>query len=94
MPAWRSELVGRLQRAKRYPDMARSNGEQGTALATFTMDRAGNVVSATLARSSGSAALDAEALALIRRASPLPPMPSEMPGASITLTVPVSFTLR
>jgi protein TonB len=94
VPTWRGELVGRLQRAKRYPDSARSRGEQGVAMTTFTMDRAGHVLAASLVRSSGSPALDEEAVALIRRAEPLPPMPAEMLGATVTLTVPVSFALR
>lgn len=94
VPTWRGELVGRLQRAKRYPDSARSRGEQGVAMATFTMDRAGRVLAASLVRSSGSPTLDEEAVALIRRAGPLPPMPAEMPGATVTLTVPVTFALR
>ena len=94
VPTWRGELVGRLQRAKRYPDSARSRGEQGVAMTTFTMDRAGHVLATSLVRSSGSPALDEEAVALIRRAEPLPPMPAEMPGATVTLTVPVSFALR
>ena len=91
---WRGQLVGQLQRAKRYPGAARAREEQGTAHATFTMDRRGQVLSASLARSSGSQALDEEALALIRRAEPLPPMPGELPGSTITLTVPISFSLR
>lgn len=53
VPTWRGELIGRLQRAKRYPDSARSSGEQGVAMATFTMDRAGHVLAATLVHSSG-----------------------------------------
>ncbi len=63
-------------------------------MATFTMDRAGHVLAATLVHSSGSLALDEEAMALIRRAEPLPPVPAEMPGATVTLTVPVTFALR
>ena len=94
MPTWRGDLVGRLQRAKRYPDSARSRGDQGVATATFTIDRAGHVLSASLVHSSGSAVLDEEAVALIHRAEPLPPMPAEMSGATITLTVPVTFSLR
>lgn len=33
-------------------------------------------------------------MALIRRAEPLPPVPAEMPGATVTLTVPVTFALH
>jgi len=92
--SWRGLLIRRLQAAKRYPERARSRGDQGVALATFTMDRAGRVVSASLARSSGSVLLDEEAVAMIHRAEPLPPPPPELAGGSLTFTVPVSFALR
>ncbi len=86
--------MGKLLRAKRYPEAARARGEQGTAYATFTVDRGGHVLSARLAKGSGSYQLDDEAVALIRRAEPLPPLPAEMPGLTATLTVPVAFALR
>ena len=94
VPNWRSELMSKLLRAKRYPDGSRSRGEQGTAYATFTMDRSGHVLSVSVTRGSGSYRLDEEAVALIRRAEPLPAVPAEMPGTIIMLTVPVAFVLR
>lgn len=92
--SWRSDLLGRLQHAKRYPDLARSRGDQGVATISFTIDRAGRVLDVTLVRSSGSSLLDEEAAALVRRAEPLPRLPDEIAGTSLTLTVPISFTLR
>ncbi len=94
VPSWRGDVAGRLQRAKRYPEAARAHGEQGVATATFTVDRSGRVLSASVVRSSNSRLLDEEAVALIRRAEPLPPMPADMPGSTATLTVPVTFSLR
>lgn len=94
VPGWRSELVGRLQRAKRYPDAARARGEQGVATVTFTIDRSGHVLSVSLVRSSGSQSLDEEAVALVRRADPLPQMPAELANNKLTLTLPVTFSLR
>ena len=64
------------------------------AYVRFTMDRQGRVLSAALERSSGHAALDREALALLERAQPLPAPPAETPGERITLTVPVEFFTR
>ena len=93
-PSWRDDLLARLQRAKRYPDLARSHGDQGVATVTFTMDRSGRVLRVALVRSSNSTLLDDEAVTLVRRAEPLPRLPDEMPGNSITLTVPISFALR
>jgi periplasmic protein TonB len=94
VPTWQGLMLGRLQRFKRYPDAARLNREEGVAYLTFSMDRAGHVLSAAIARSSGSQALDSETLALVRRAEPLPAPPPEMPGDPVTLTVPVRFSLR
>lgn len=94
VPSWRSDVAGRLQRAKRYPEAARARGEQGVATETFTVDRRGRVLSASVVRSSSSRLLDEEAVALIHRAEPLPPMPADMPGSTATLTVPVTFSLR
>lgn len=94
LTGWKSELAGRLQRAKRYPDAARAREEQGAAAVTFTIDRGGHVLSASLVRSSGSSSLDEEAVALVRRADPLPPVPAELAGSTLTLTVPVTFSLR
>lgn len=94
VPNWRSELIGKLLRAKRYPEGARARGEQGTALTTFTLDRGGHVLLASVTRGSGSYQLDEEAVAVIHRAAPLPALPAEVPGSTITLTVPIAFTLR
>lgn len=93
-PAWQSALLGRLQRAKRYPDLARARRQEGVAHLTFSMDREGRVLSARIVRSSGSEELDAETLALVRRAEPLPAPPADLPGNLLTLTVPVRFSLR
>ncbi|HKH96369.1 MAG TPA: TonB family protein, partial [Beijerinckiaceae bacterium] len=50
-------------------------------------------VAAALARSSGVPVLDAESLALIRRAEPFPVPPPGMP-VPIEITVPVRFSFR
>ena len=94
VPSWRGELIGKLQQAKRYPEAARARNEQGIATAKLTMDRSGHVLSATLVHSSGSETLDEEAVAMIRRADPLPPPPAELAGNTLTLTIPVTFSLR
>ena len=57
----------------------------------FALDASGRVTSAALARSSGDGALDAEAVAAVRRASPLPPPP---PGAPRVYLAPIRFALR
>lgn len=91
---WRSRLMSQLNRFKRYPASARDRGEQGRPRVAFTIDRSGQVLAVRLVGSSGSTSLDEEAVAMVRRASPLPPPPDGMPGSSFSFTVPVLFNLR
>ena len=87
--SWKSELVAHLNRYKRFPAGAASNN--GTATIAFTVSRSGHVLSSRLLRSSGDSMLDAEAVALPRRASPVPAPPSGS-GGSVGLTVPIRFS--
>jgi protein TonB len=87
-------LSAHLQRFKQYPSASRAAGEQGVALLSFTVTRSGAVSSSRLAKSSGSAALDGETLAMIRRAQPLPSFPPEMTQSSLSVTVPIRFAIR
>lgn len=91
---WQGRLLAHLEQRKRYPAQARARGLQGVTYVRFTMDRQGRVLSASLDRSSGHGILDAEALALLRRAQPLPLPPAEIPGDPISLSVPVEFFTR
>jgi protein TonB len=85
---WRSMIMAHLNRHKRAPP----GGGRGTSMVVFTIDRSGRVLSARLAGSSGDAALDQAAVAIMRRASPVPaPPPNIGGGVSILLTVPVRF---
>ena len=61
---------------------------------SFTVGRGGQVLRASLSRSSGHAELDAETLAMIRRAQPLPAFPPEMAQSSLSFTVPIRFAIR
>ena len=88
---WQSKLMAHLERRKRYPGAARARGDEGVAQVRFSIDKAGNVLSAKLVKSSGSAQLDEEVVALVHRASPVPAPP---PGAPLTITAPVRFNIR
>ena len=57
----------------------------------FAMDRHGHVLSARIQRGSGHTLLDKEALALVRRAEPLPSPPDSVAGV---LTVPIEFYME
>jgi protein TonB len=89
---WRSQIITLLEHNKRYPAEARARGEQGVTRLAFRIDPDGRLMSSRVVKSSGSAALDAETLALVQRAQPFPPPPPELAGSE--LTVPVSFNIR
>ncbi|NNM74368.1 TonB family protein [Enterovirga aerilata] len=87
--SWQGALVSHLRRHLRPQP-----GQTGAASVRFSVDRGGRVLSTSLVGSAGSPALDAEAIAVFRRAQPLPAPPAEVPGASFTFTVPIRFTVR
>jgi len=92
--SWPAQLVGWLGRYKRYPHLAQEQHQEGVVSLRFTMDRSGHVLAAQIDKGSGFPLLDEEVSALIQRAQPLPAPPPEVPGAQITLTLPVEFSLR
>jgi protein TonB len=94
LPTWRIQVAALLERNKRYPAMAQSRREQGVVQLAFSIDRKGMVVASHVAASSGSPALDEEAMELVRRAQPFPPPPPELSGTRVDLTVPIRFNLR
>jgi protein TonB len=89
-----SELLGHLERHKRYPYSAQRRREEGIVYLSFAMDRQGRVLSARIHKSSGYGALDSEVEAMIHRADPLPAPPPEIAKDVLRLVVPVRFTLR
>jgi periplasmic protein TonB len=88
---YNGRVAAHLARHKRFPEGAQSKRNQGTAVVSFSLDGGGRVVTVKLVRSSGVAALDQEAQAMVRRASPFPAPPS---GGTMEFTVPLSFQIR
>jgi protein TonB len=89
-PDWQSLLSAHIRRHTRYPSGVQV---RGITRLTITMDRAGRVLARSVAQSSGNSTLDAEALATIARAQPLPAFPPSMTQARMTVNVPINFTL-
>ncbi len=92
--SWQGRLQAHLARFKRYPAEARMRHHEGTPVVRFVMTRTGRVLSFRLEQGSGHELLDQEAVALIERAQPLPPLPEELPQATIELVLPLRFQLR
>jgi periplasmic protein TonB len=87
--AYDSQILERLQRFKRYPLAA--HGASGTVMVQVELNRAGEVISGKVTKSSGNEILDREALEIIRRANPFPAFPAAKPGAQDIFIAPVKF---
>ncbi|MGO9941450.1 MAG: TonB family protein [Rhodoblastus sp.] len=86
---WQRSLVAHLERAKRYPHQAW--GQSGVARLAFSIDRQGRLLESRIVKSSGSAILDAETLALVRRAEPFPAPPSDVAENRLSFVVPIRY---
>ncbi|MFI5011246.1 MAG: energy transducer TonB [Hyphomicrobiales bacterium] len=89
--AYGGQVKSHLNAYKHYPESARSRGAQGRPSVSFSLDASGRVTSVSLSHSSGQADLDAEAVAMVRRASPFPAPP---PGANRTFNAGIDFGLH
>jgi periplasmic protein TonB len=66
----------------------RPAGGTGTA---FVIDHSGRAVSRSLARSAGNSAVDAEAMATIARAAPMPAFPAAVTQSRLAFTQAIHF---
>ncbi len=64
---------------------------EGFVIVEFTIDRAGRVLSAHVAKTSGMRAIDRTAADIVKRASPVPAPPLFVQGTAFKLRLPVTF---
>lgn len=91
---YQGQLAAWLNRHKRYPRMAQRMRQEGTTRIRFTIDREGRLIDSQLLGSSGHKLLDQESLAMLERATPMPPIPDQLASDSLTISLPVNFSLR
>jgi protein TonB len=91
---WQDVLQHHLDRYKRYPAEAQRKGQQGTPHIVFTMCRDGRVLEAHVLQTSGFTALDQAGMEMVRGAEPLPGFPQSQSGDTLSVVVPVEFSLR
>ncbi|MBT0671056.1 energy transducer TonB [Novosphingobium profundi] len=87
-------IAAHLQRRKTYPPEARKARQQGIVTVRFTVARDGSVSAVSIKRSSGHELLDGATLDLMQRVAPLPRMPASMEKDSVTLSLPIEYSLR
>ena len=88
-----ARLMVWLQRHKTYPAELKRAKKQGTVLLNFSIGRRGELLSARVVATSGEPMLDQAALAMLQRASPMPALPDDLGLDTLTLTIPVEYSL-
>lgn len=88
-----NKVVRRIDRKKRYPRLAKENGEEGVVMVKMTLDRNGTLVAYRLSRRAPSERLNQATLSTVQSAAPFPPLPNSYPNSNITIEVPVRFRL-
>ena len=86
---WERELVAHINRFKRYPQGG--GGESAEVIINLQLDESGRVASASILRSSGRLDFDAAAIAMVRRADPVPRPPAGAAQAGLNFSLPVIF---
>jgi periplasmic protein TonB len=93
MQMWVGEIAAKIERNKRHYRIR----QPAVAEVSFTLDKGGRLIDSKIAKSTGAADLDAEALALLNRAQPFPPAPApphSEPDQPVRLTVSIRFSLK
>lgn len=91
--AWFSSVSERVERNKRYPKKALDEGSEGRVTLEVTVESSGILNKVSVFRSSGSQALDDEAVRTVKISSPFRPCPAKL-GKSVTFRLPVKFEVR
>jgi protein TonB len=86
-------LSRRLSADQEYPRQAQIRGNEGTVLVQVRISAQARIIGVTIARSSGYALLDAEAVAKLQRLRALPSPPDGAVGRDFSVIVPIDFRL-
>lgn len=87
-------VVKKIHARKTYPRQARSKGWQGTVVITVRILADGTVTQLELAAPLEYDILNKAALEAIKKAQPFPKFPGEMQNPSLTINIPIQFTLK
>ena len=87
-------LSAHLNRKKRYPSEAKKARQQGVVTVRFTVLADGRISASSIRTSSGHDLLDQATLDLMQRVAPLPKFPRSMTKDSVTISLPIDYSLR
>jgi periplasmic protein TonB len=86
-------LRERIEALKRYPSFAKSRKWEGKVVIEADISESGDIVRVQVAESSGHTVLDDEAMAVVRKSSPVP-LRYELGQSFITIRVPIVYKLN
>jgi periplasmic protein TonB len=89
-----SNLQKLCERYKRYPEIARRRGWQGSGAVVVRFSKEGKTLSITIEQSTGQNSLDDQALEMVRKSLADLPLPTKFRGREFKLTIPVDFKLE
>lgn len=92
-PNWRSILRAYMGSRKRYPNVARRLRQEGEVTVQASFSAEGALLSASVAKSSGVAALDEAALQLVKEAAAAAAAKAQPGQAISSLGIPVDYKL-
>ena len=92
-PGGTREMFNYIDANLRYPIEAQNNGIQGRTICQFVVNKDGSVVDVVVVRSSGTDALDNEAIRLISSMPKWKPGTQRGKAVRVKYTVPVNFRL-
>lgn len=90
---YRLALGAEARKARRYPEVSRTRGQEGTAEVYVVLSKGGGQPVVLPGKTSGSAALDEGALVMARAAVERTPVPTELQGRNLRIPLRIRFSL-
>lgn len=90
---YRLALGAEARKARRYPEVSRTRGQEGTCELFVVLSRNGGAPIVLSGKSSGSATLDEGALVMVRMAVERTPVPQELQGRNLKIPLRIRFSL-
>ena len=93
---YETTLITWLNKHKKYPNIARRRGQEGSVILTFEIDANGNLLFYRIKKASKHDSLNNAVTSMIKKASPMPPVPNELRSnqSKFSYTVPIHFVLN
>ncbi len=89
-----SDNLKRIYASVRYPKKALERGQTGSVRVAVTINRQGNIVSASVVQASEFDSLNDAALEAVNKVAPYPAIPDAISGSTFEFTAPIKFVLQ